>query len=508
MPSVSLILYKRKSHPSTQNKNQDEHMTSRRKFMGQSAAGLSALLLPQLNCLSSRKKLNFIFILVDDWGWTDAGCCGSDLYETPNIDRLASEGVRFTDGYAACTVCSPTRASLMTGKYPARLHVTDWIEGHKRPYAKLKVPDWTMQLEHGEVTLAEALREAGYATAHVGKWHLGKTEYYPDKQGFDVNMFGNHKGSPPSYFYPYTRNDDRWSAALTNLTGGKEGEYLTDREAEEVCKFIEVHQEEPFYINLAHYAVHTPLQAKEKLVNYYKGKINEENEHRNATYAAMVHSVDESLGVIRGKLEELGLLENTVIFLTGDNGGLTARDWIPGGVTDNSPLREGKGSAYEGGVRVPAIIRHPEHLSGAVCSEPVITCDYYPTILSMAGIKGNSNHNKSVDGTDLLPVLQNTSASLAREALYWHYPHYHPGGATPHSAVRCGDYKLLEFFEDGRLELYNLREDIGETNNLTDTLPEKAIQLYEMLDAWRKSVGAQLPTENPDYDAARANKRG
>lgn len=480
-------------------------MTSRRQFLGAAGLGISGLLLPQLSCVSARKKVNIIFILVDDWGWTDAGCCGSDLYETPNIDRLAAEGIRFTDGYAACTVCSPTRASLMTGKYPARLHVTDWIEGHKRPFAKLKVPDWTMQLEHDEVTIAEALRSAGYATAHIGKWHLGNEAYYPETQGFDVNKGGYHRGQPPSYFYPYK---NKRQLEIPTLTGGKEGEYLTDREAEEACRFIEANQDRPFYINLAHYAVHTPLQAKADLTGYYEGKKRTNGQHQNATYAAMVHSVDESLGTIRSKLETLGLLENTVIFLTGDNGGLTARNWIPGGVTDNSPLREGKGSAYEGGVRVPVIIRHPDFLKGAVSPEPVVTCDYYPTMLALAGVEGDKDHNKKLDGSCLLPLLENPSVALDREAIYWHYPHYHPGGATPHSAVRFRDYKLIEFFENGRLELYNLREDIGETKNLTDTLPEKVIQLYEMLKAWRERVGAQLPVENPDYDPERAGEPG
>jgi arylsulfatase A len=487
--------------------NKESAMTSRRNFLAMTGLGASSLLWPQLGCQPAGKKLNFIFILVDDMGWTDARCCGSDLYDTPHIDQLAAEGVRFTNGYAACTVCSPTRASLMTGKYPARLHVTDWIEGHKRPFAKLRVPDWTMRLEHNEVTLAEALKAGGYATAHIGKWHLGKTDHYPDTQGFDVNIGGTHRGQPPSYFFPY-EGEGPWAVSLTNLTAGKEGEYLTDREAEETCRFIEAHQNEPFYINLAHYAVHTPIQGKPELAEKYKSLITEDLRHQNETYAAMIQSVDESLGTIRKKLEELNLLDNTVIFFTGDNGGLTDRPWLKKPVTDNSPLRAGKGSAYEGGVRVPAIIRHPHYLKGCISEEPVITCDYYPTILDMAGVRGDAAHNAGADGVSLLPLLGQPASNLSREALYWHYPHYHPGGATPHSAVRKGDFKLIEFFEDDHLELYNLREDIGETRDLSEKLPDQAAALHQMLKEWRQSVGAQLPLPNPDYDPERIHESG
>jgi arylsulfatase A len=474
-------------------------MHSRRQFLTAAGLGLSGLMLPLFFRCSPRKRINFIFILVDDWGWTDAGCYGSDLYETPNIDQLAAEGVRFTNGYAACTVCSPTRASLLTGKYPARLHVTDWIEGHPYPHARLKVPEWTKRLDHREVTIAEALRSAGYATAHIGKWHLGKASHYPETQGFDVNIGGTHKGQPPTYFYPY-QGENAWSVSLTALTDGREGEYLTDREAEEACRFIEQHRDDPFYINLSHYAVHAPLQAKPDLIEKYGRKISPHLRHQNKTYAAMIQSVDESLGTIRSKLSELNLLENTVIFFTGDNGGLTDRDWLEKPVTDNSPLREGKGSAYEGGVRVPAIIRHPEYLKGAVSSEPIITCDYYPTILEMAGVRGNFEHNKQVDGVSLLPLLKNPSTRLSRDAIYWHYPHYHPGGATPYGAIRMHDYKLIEFYEDGRLELYNLCTDVGEKKNLVRKFPEIAVRMHEKMKAWRESVGAQMPSLNPQYD--------
>lgn len=441
---------------------------------------------------AAETPLNVIFVLVDDWGWTDAGCFGSDLYETPNIDRLARAGTKFTNAYAACTVCSPTRASVMTGKYPARLHVTDWIAGHRRPYAKLKVPDWTMYLDHGEVTVAEALKTAGYATCHIGKWHLGGERYWPLLQGFDENYGGYFRGQPPSYFAPYR---------IPTLKEGPDGEYLTDREAAEAVKFIEAHREERFFIYLPHYAVHTPIQGKADLTAKYRKKITEDSRHRHAMYAAMVESVDDAMGRIMKALEELEIADRTAIFLTGDNGGLLR-------ITDNHPLRAGKGSSYEGGVRVPLIVKWPGVTRpGSVCAEPVITADYYPTILEMTGVGGDAEHNARVDGISLAAVLKDPGARLDRDALYWHYPHYHPGGATPYGAVRDRDWKLIEFYEDMHVELYNLREDLGETKDLAKTHPDRADALRRRLHAWRKEVGAQMPTANPDYDPERKNQR-
>jgi len=433
------------------------------------------------------KPLNFIFILVDDWGWTDAGCLGSDLYETPHIDQLAKDGVRFTHGYSACTVCSPTRAAVMTGKYPARLHLTDWITGHRRKNAKLRIPDWTMHLEHKEVTLAEALAAAGYRTCHVGKWHLGDEPYWPLKQGFDEN-FGGYSRGQPSYFSPYH---------IPTLKDGPKGEYLTDREAEEACGFIERNRDQPFFIYLAHYCVHTPLQAKQDVIEKYRNQVEQKGgaRHRNPTYAAMVESVDDCLGRVRAKLEEYGLADRTVIVLTGDNGGLAIRN----GPTDNYPLRAGKGSSYEGGTRVPLFVLWPGGARpGSVSDTPAISCDYYPTILEMAGVAGDAAHNAHVDGVSLTSVLQDPKTRLDR-AIYWHYPHYHPGGATPYGAVREGDYKLIEFYEDHHVELYNLVDDIGEKNDLAESQPQLAACLKEKLAAWRKSVDAQMPTPNPSY---------
>ncbi len=450
-----------------------------------------AVLLTMACCQTNSSKTNIILFFIDDMGWTDLGCYGSDLYETPNIDKLAAEGIKFTNAYAACTVCSPSRAAIMTGKYPARLHLTDWIQGSKRPKAMLKVPDWQMYLDTTEVTIAEALQKAGYVTANIGKWHLGDApKYWPENQGFDVNIGGYRWGAPGSYFYPYYGNR-RDKQHPPNLEHGEKGEYLTDRLTKEAVHFIRENKDRPFFIYFPHYAVHMPIQAHDSLIQYYKGKIGELNRHRNATYAAMIQSVDQSVGSIRRILADLKLEGHTAIFFTSDNGGLELWE-----ITDNWPLRAGKGSAYEGGVRVPFLAYIPGITqAGTVSDQPIIGMDIFPTLLSIAGLKAIEN-----DGKDLLPHLRSTDHKIPRSSLYWHYPHYHPGGATPYSAIRKGDYRLIEFFEDGKIELYHLSEDIGESNDLSAIQPELAGQLQSELQAWRESVNAQYPTKNPDYN--------
>ena len=439
--------------------------------------------------LAATRPPNVIVILVDDFGVTDLSCYGSRLYETPNVDKLAKDGVRFTEGYSACTVCSPTRSALLTGKIPARLHVTDWIPGESHPKAKLKIPDWQKFLPFEEVTLAEQLKAAGYATASIGKWHLtpglekGDEAYYPDKHGFDLNIGGYHRGQPPSYFSPYK---------IPTLVDGPKGEFLTDREAAEAVKFMEANQDKPFFIYLPHYAVHQPLDGKKEVIAKYKAKVDADPtlKQRNATYAALVSSVDDALGTIRAGLKRLHLDDNTIIIFTGDNGGKI-------GPTDNSPYRVGKGSAYEGGIRVPLIVYWPGVTKpGRVDATPNITHDLYPTVLEMTGIAAQKT---VVDGVSLAPLLK-VGAKVEREALYWHYPHYHGGGATPHSAIRKGEFRLIHFYEDNRDELYDLAHDIGETKDLAASQPEKAKELRTQLDAYLKSVGAQLPSANPNYD--------
>lgn len=463
---------------------------------------LSALLLGLLTVLAeaqtSARPPNVIVILVDDWGTTDLGCYGSKLYEAPNIDRLAADGARFATGYSACTVCSPTRAALLTGKYPARLHLTDWIAGHGRPFAKLKIPDWTKFLKHEEVTLAEQFKAAGYATASIGKWHLtpalttGDEAYYPETHGFDVNVGGYHRGQPPSYHAPYK---------IPTLKEGPDGEFLTDREAAEAVKFIEANRTKPFFIYLPHYAVHTPIQSKKEVADRYAAKLEKAPglTQRNASYAALVESVDDAVGTIRAALKRNGLAEDTIIVMTGDNGGL-----LP--ITDNAPLRAGKGSAYEGGVRVPFIVTWPGKIAPKVVTEtPAITVDIYPTVLELAGV---SRKESLMDGVSLAPLLTK-GVKPDRDTVFWHYPHYHPGGATPYSAIRSGDWRLVHFYEDGRDELYDLGSDVGEKVELSAKQPEVAKRLRDRLDAWLKSVDAQFPTPNPAADAGKdAPKKG
>ncbi len=459
---------------------------NRRQFLrnlGIAAAGLSGSLgvlqLSRARAVPRRDRPNFVFILIDDLGWRDVGCYGSTFYETPNIDRLAREGMRFTQGYAACPVCSPTRASIMTGRYPARLHLTDWIPGHKRKNPKLLVPKFNQQLPLKEITIAEALKPAGYVSASIGKWHLGKEPYYPEKQGFDLNFGGTHQGHPPSYFFPYK---------IVNIDRGEQGEYLTDRLTDEAEKFIEANKDRPFFLYLTHYAVHTPLQAKKEKIAKYKAKVKPGQLQNNPVYAAMIESVDESVGRIMRKLDQLGLTENTVVFFMSDNGGLA-------GVTSNAPLRAGKGTLYEGGIREPWIVRWPGVVQpGSVCDVPVISTDFFPTILEIAGVplpKG-----VVLDGISNVPLLRQTG-TINRKALFWHYPHYHR--TTPAGAIRYGDYKLIEYYEDNHVELYNLKEDLSEKNDLAQKMPEKAAQLRKMFHDWLKEVDAQMPTPNPNY---------
>jgi arylsulfatase A-like enzyme len=389
--------------------------------------------------------------------------------------------MRFTDSYSACTVCSPSRAAILTGQYPARLHVTDFIKGHVQPKAKLKVPDWTMYLKLEVPNLAKALKSAGYATANIGKWHLGEATFWPEKQGFDLNIAGYNKGAPPSYFSPYK---------IPTLTEGPNGEFLSDRLTSEAIKFIEQNKEHPFFIYLPHYAVHTPIMAKPEVITKYKSKVDKQAPHKNPEYAGLIESVDDSVGRLLAKLEELKLSENTIVIFTSDNGGLM-------GVTSNVPLRAGKGTAYEGGVRVPLIVKWPGVTKpGSLCHTPVIGVDFYPTLLAMAGVPVPPG---VVDGESIEPLLRQ-SGSMKREAIYWHYPHYHTVGATPYGAIRQGDFRLVEFYEDNRVELYNLKDDIGERKDLAATLPEKAAALRQKLHDWRKRVDAQMPTPNPNYD--------
>lgn len=438
---------------------------------------------------------NVIFVLIDDLGWTDFACFGSDLYQTPQLDRLAEEGMKFTAAYSACTVCSPSRAAFLTGKYPARLHITDWIPGQMPANPKMLVPDWTKHLPYDEVTIAELFKQAGYNTASIGKWHLGDEQYYPEKHGFDINIAGTHRPEPPSYIAPY--KSPKVPEGIPTLPDGPDGEYITDRLAEEAVQFMTRSKDKPFFLYLPHFAVHLPIQGRPDLFEKYKAVKRAGLRHQNAGYAAMVESVDMSIGRIRQALADLKIADRTILIVTSDNGGR-----VP--TTSNVPLRAGKGSAYEGGVRVPLIVHWPGVTKPGTTSDvPVITIDYYPTIAEIAGLSLDSKHRP--DGESIVPLLKQTG-TLQRDALFWHYPHhqhYQQEGAMPYSAVRQGDYRLVEFFDDDHVELYDLKNDVGERHDLSTAMPEKAKELRARLSAWRKAVGAQLPTPNPNYDPAK-----
>ena len=449
---------------------------------------------------SVAKPLNFVFILVDDLGWADLACYGSDLHKTPHIDRFASECLKFTDAYAAAPVCSPTRAAVMTGKYPARLHMTIWYESASRPTQgrKLIPPVTVGNLPHKEVTIAEVLHEAGYLTAHVGKWHLGDAAHYPETQGFDVNIGGTFWGAPNSFFYPYrgkeTFRDYRY---VPHTEFGEPGEYLTDRLTDEAIGVLDRAGDRPFFLYLAYHTVHTPIEGKPEVVQRYAKNVKPGMQHVNAGYAAMVHSLDENVGRVLAKLDAMGAAGSTVVFLTSDNGGFV-NNFHGTKVTDNTPLRSGKGSLYEGGTRVPLMVHWPGvTTAGATCTEPVVTMDFYPTILEMAGLEGDAAHHADVDGLSLVPVLKDPGAKLKRDTLYWHYPHYYPT-TTPVSSLRQGDWKLLEYHEDAHVELYNLGDDLGEQNDLAAGMPDRADKLREQLHAWRKAMDAQMPKPNPN----------
>ncbi len=436
------------------------------------------------------ERLNVVFILADDLGWADLGCYGSSYHHTPHLDSLAMSGMRFTQAYAAAPVCSPTRAAIMTGKYPARLNLTDWLPGRPdRPDQKLLRPQIVQQLPAGEKTLPALLKAAGYATGHIGKWHLGGQGSLPQQRGFDLNIAGDQTGSPLSYFAPYKNRQGRFMPGLEQAPAG---EYLTDRLTDEAEKFIEANRNRPFFLYLAHYAVHIPLKAKADLVaKYTQGRPGEQG---NPLYAAMIESLDAGVGRVLKKLDDLNLADRTLVVFTSDNGGLCVVEGPNTPATINSPLREGKGFLYEGGLREPLIARWPGVIKpGSIGQEHVCSIDFLPTILDACGVKSAAKP----DGISIVPALK--GESLKRDALYWHYPHYSNQGGRPGSAIRAGDYKLIEFFETGRRELFDVKKDPGESQNLSDRQPKLVQELSRKLDAWRKQVGARMMKPNPDF---------
>lgn len=434
------------------------------------------------------EKPNLIFILADDLGWTDLACQGSKYYETPNIDRLAKEGMRFTDGYTCGSNCQPTRAALLSGQYGPRTGIytvgsTDRFDTSKRPL--VPVPN-VQQLALEKITVAEALKKAGYATGMFGKWHLGGEKFGPGQQGFDESLvsMGQH--------FNFTTRPPVKVPAETYLA-----DYLTDR----AVAFIEKNKEQPFFLYLPHFAVHSPHRAKQDLIARFKDKPGVGG-HKDPTYAAMIASVDESVGRVLRKLEELKLDQKTLVIFSSDNGGVggyvEAGVKAKEGITNNAPLRGGKGMLYEGGIRVPWIARWPGHVKpGTTCGEPILSVDLFPTLLELAG--GKAEPGYPLDGVSITRLLASDgSGKLDRPALYWHFPGYLGSGAdvwrtTPAGAIRMGDWKLQEFFEDGRLELYNLKDDLGQKKNLASTMPDKLKELHARLKAWRTEIKAPMP---------------
>ncbi len=449
-----------------------------------------------------KQKPNVLFILVDDLGWNDLGCYGSTFYESPNIDKLAQSAIKFTDAYAAGSVCSPTRAALMTGKHPARIGITDWIPGRGDKGHKLKTPPILDQLPLEEYTMAEAFRDNGYSTFFAGKWHLGDKGFFPEDQGFDINIGGNHTGSPRGGYYSPYKNPQ--------LPDGPKGEYLTDRLASETIKFIENNRKskdkKPFFAYLSFYAVHSPIQGCNRYVEKLREKAKNlpaapdsgyvkerdaytKTQQNNPRYASMVYAMDENVGRVIAKLKELGVYDNTIIVFTSDNGGLSTL-YRQGAPTSLYPLRAGKGWCYEGGIRIPLIIKPTANKNKAeVVSQPVVSMDLYPTLIDLAGLKPVKD--QYVDGIDLVPAME--GKKLKRDALFWHYPHYHGSGWTPGAAIKKGDWKLIEFYEYDETELYNTQNDISEKNNLIKTYPEKADSLKNLLREKQKEVGAKFP---------------
>ncbi len=438
-------------------------------------------------------KPNVIILLVDDLGWRDVGYMGSKFYETPNIDKLSAQGMTFTNAYAACAVCSPTRASIQTGRYPARIGVTDWIRARFQvpggevetppPYQEndgrlLRTPSNPYWMDLDEVTLGELFKKAGYFTCHIGKWHLGPDAYYPEKQGYDVNIAGCDMGQPVNYFDPYANEK---GVHFPTLEPRKEGEYLVDRLADELVHVIDNHKNEPFFINMCYYAVHTPLMAKPEMINKYEAK-NKVDEQTNAVYAAMVESVDRAVAKLLGELKRNNLLDNTLILFFSDNGGLL-------GSTSNKPLRSGKGYPYEGGIREPMFIVWNGHIQpGTSCDLPVSSVDILPTLCSVVGMP---LPERTIDGRDISPALK--GEEMKTVPLFWHFPHYRGKDVVPYSIVRDGDWKLIKRYEGNEFELFNLKNDLSEEHEVSSSNPEKVKELNAELEEWLKDTGAKLP---------------
>jgi arylsulfatase A len=418
------------------------------------------------------QKNNIVFILIDDMGWKDLGCYGSDYYETPDIDAFAAKGVRFTQAYSAHPVCSPTRASIVTGRYPARVGVTTFIPGLERPHSKLNPPaNWQKYLKMSETTYAEVFRDNGYRTFHAGKWHLGQLG--PEYHGFETvvpNDYNTIDPEDPKNVFYYTRK---------------------------AIEFIEKNKNHPFLVVISHNTVHVPLEARPELLEEYSAKEPGSNGQNNPTMGAMIEYLDKSIGLLLESLEEMGIMDRTYVIFFSDNGGLS---YLEGKIaTSNKPLRGGKSQCYEGGIRVPMIVAGPGLEEGLVVDCPVISMDLFPTMLDLAGL--GLEPGIHLDGFCLTPLLTGGKKQLGRENLFWHYPHYQT--TPPHGAVRSGDWKLVENYESGQIELFNLKEDLSEAHDLSSSRPDVLTELKELFNRHLREVDAPMPTLNYDYNPGR-----
>ncbi len=464
----------------------------RREFLstvGKAAVGVAgymALGNTIQNMSKGDKPLNFVYILADDMGWNQTGYGGSTFYETPNIDKIARDGMYFTNAYAPAPTCSPSRAGILTGRYPARIHLTEYIPGDPYPWARLKAPKEVDRLPLSEETIAEMLKPKGYESAMIGKWHLNKDKNYklgrpgdPESQGFDFV----HTTVKPKYS-ANPNKDAHHAIEITN----------------EALKFLDENHKKPFFLYVAHHVVHRPIMEHADLIFKYKEKRNSDLDINNPIMGAMIERMDTEIGILMKKIDDLGLRDNTVVVFFSDNGGydkLQAQD----------PLRGGKSMLYEGGIRVPFAVRWPGVVKpGTKSDEPVIGCDFLPTFADIAGVK---KFDHKIDGLSLVPLFKGKQ-KLDRENLYWHYPHYHRFNYKPSGAIREGDYKLIEWYErsmfneDHPVSLFNIKKDISERHDLADEMPELAEKLWKKLKKWRKDVGAQEMTINPNFDPKRA----
>ena len=460
---------------------------------------LIAIFLLFIGCIGTdNKKPNVIFILVDDLGWNDLGYTGSAFYESPNIDKLSKDSFEFKTAYAASSVCSPTRASIMTGKHPARVNITDWIPGLDPKNKPLLGPKDLHQLPLNETTIAEKLKESGYKTFYAGKWHLGSQGYYPEENGFDINIGGFEKGSPMGGYYSPYKNP--------KLSDGPEGEYLTDRLTNESISFIENHNKnQPFVLFLSFYNVHTPIQPNLKHVNYFKKKLDSMDDNKarvrkegeaisllnqvNHNYASMVYAMDENVGRLINSLKENNLYNDALIIFTSDNGGLSTLGRVA--PTSVFPLRAGKGWLYEGGIRIPQLIKTPGNSKNVKIEDVTVSYDLFPTILDYVGLKSETE----IDGKSLMPILKGES-KIDRDDVFWHFPHYHGSLWKPGSAIRHGDWKLVQHFESNTVELYDLKNDIGEMDDLSLNFPEKTQDLLNRLSNLRQETNANTVSIN------------